>query len=1095
MRTLKKPARLGMLALFAALFSPSLASASAPKPTLQMDTAHHSALIKVSDSVTSISINYKSEHDSKWRLFKTIAIKSSPAQVQVMLPADASRKAWQVTGITGVNRTLKQAFPAAYYKNKKSFTSSVTPSYAVHQANVAGSTLNTTSLTANSSTANSSTSTANSTSATPTTTGPAVQADIWKTSGNTAYFFNQLRGLQVIDLSSPTNPLLTAYYRLPAVGQDLYIVPGTGSTNDVLLLTQQYDQASSAYSTSVLMVQVSGTNATLVASNSVPGWLADSRMAGNQLYVTSQQWSWNGSAYQESTILTQLVVDPGGGNLTAGLSQTSIGYSPVISAGDNWLTISQYSNDNWWNSTVTLYSLGTNGATLLTTNPIKLSGQIHNQYALQYTNGILSAISTHWELNTNSGNDNWAWYIPVTTLQNFTPDGTLQGSLQIGQGNWYAAARFSGSAAYVMTGWGGSNYPLYVIDNSQATNPVLAGKVNLPGSVTQLEPLGNQLFTLGYDTNWNVAASLLDVSTPTNPTLLSSVSLPGTWGYSPATYDNKAYNVMTNAGLVTLPYITDNASNGTSASYIQLLSLDQTHGVLSLAGNIPTGQNPLRAAMVGGALASISQRELVTADVSNPTNPTILADLTLAWTVNRAVTSGNYLIEVTDGNSWGETPTATVAAVGDPDSALAQIPLGTGVVCDAKIQGSKLYVLRQDHANSWSWWWGGFLPLCSSRDSLTQSANPTSLTLDIYDASALPSLTLLGSTSTTLPGSSASWDVSGLLFPSTNCVAAIAQPLALSFWWFGPILDPIAIAPVNISQNGALLNKAIPATANVKKEAEDGSSSGACWIYPHRFQNNTPATAALFLVNNPTSPIAEPPVQLTDTNGTSVKYSTAGAGQLVFGYGENEEWMGGSGEGLSRCTNFVAILDLTDPTAPVLGTGITLPGRLKAVTSLSPGGFLAWTESYNGNTNNPGSPQIQVSTCDGVNLYLITSLDLPQGGAMAAAGTNLFTAQSNTVNGYSLDQSGNLNSSSNIVLNWNPSELVATQNPTNTNSVNLLGSDGWRNIFSTTWNSSGPGSVLDDPTPLSTDITKDILLNDGSVLSPSGAYGVDHFLP
>jgi hypothetical protein len=53
--------------------------------------------------------------------------------------------------------------------------------------------------------------------------GPATQpeeADIWKTAGTTVYYFNQLRGRQVIDLADPANPRLVATLRLPAVVWD-----------------------------------------------------------------------------------------------------------------------------------------------------------------------------------------------------------------------------------------------------------------------------------------------------------------------------------------------------------------------------------------------------------------------------------------------------------------------------------------------------------------------------------------------------------------------------------------------------------------------------------------------------------------------------------------------------------------------------------------------------------------------------------------------------------------------------------------------------------------------------------------------------------
>jgi hypothetical protein len=251
----------------------------------------------------------------------------------------------------------------------------------------------------------------------------------------------------------------------------------------------------------------------------------------------------------------------------------------------------------------------------------------------------------------------------------------------------------------------------------------------------------------------------------------------------------------------------------------------------------------------------------------------------------------------------------------------------------------------------------------------------------------------------------------------------------------------------------------------------------------------------IWQVNDPTVPVAQPPVALTDTNATPVKYSSASNNLLVFGYGENENWLQGSGSGLSSCTNYVGILDLSDPTAPVLGGGIALPGRLKAVTSLTYNGFLAWTESRNGTDSSPGVPQVQVSACDTVNVYQINSLNLAQQGQVTASGNTLFTAQGTNVNGYLLDNAGNLNAAGTITPGWNPSALRAVPSATDSNACVLMGSDGWNNLFATVWNTSGPGSLLNDPTPTGTTLTNDIPLGNGSVLSPAGDYGVDVFQP
>ena len=52
----------------------------------------------------------------------------------------------------------------------------------------------------------------------------AVESDIWKIEGNTLYFFNQNRGLQIYDLTTPWKPERLAYLRMPALGEQMYVL-------------------------------------------------------------------------------------------------------------------------------------------------------------------------------------------------------------------------------------------------------------------------------------------------------------------------------------------------------------------------------------------------------------------------------------------------------------------------------------------------------------------------------------------------------------------------------------------------------------------------------------------------------------------------------------------------------------------------------------------------------------------------------------------------------------------------------------------------------------------------------------------------------
>src|SRR5262249_33719915 len=61
-----------------------------------------------------------------------------------------------------------------------------------------------------------------------------VESDIWKIRDQTLYFFNQYRGLQVIDLTDPDAATVRATLELPAAGEDLYLL----GDHHVVLLAQ-----------------------------------------------------------------------------------------------------------------------------------------------------------------------------------------------------------------------------------------------------------------------------------------------------------------------------------------------------------------------------------------------------------------------------------------------------------------------------------------------------------------------------------------------------------------------------------------------------------------------------------------------------------------------------------------------------------------------------------------------------------------------------------------------------------------------------------------------------------------------------------------
>ena len=1041
---------------------PAAPMVSTSPVTMTVDAGGNTALLQVPENCTVITITHRPVgSSSKWTRFKTITVKAAPASLKVALPKNSAKSEWLATGSFPAASTNAHKYPAAFYRGAHSFVATVASSYGSQAAGAQGSTAGSGAISALSTAA-----------AAPgaTTPSPTVEeSDIWKTDGNTIYFFNQLRGLQVIDLTDPANPTLRAALRLPASGQDLYVVPGDGSVRYAVLLTQAYDQTSYQPLTGVKVVSVNGSTASLVSETTLNGWMADSRMLGNRLFLATQQWAWNSGSSTDTTTLNELVIDSSG-TVIAGTSHAVAGSWPVISAGNDWLAVAAHDPTSWQTSRITLFQLSSDGATPLTTDPVTAFGRVYDKYNVQYAGGTLTVISQQW---VSTGGSSWN-NTPVTELQNFAVTGEVLGSLEIIKGEGLNATRFAANKAYVVTSK--QIDPLWVIDLSDPKNPVVAGQLEVPGWSTHIEPVGDLLFAIGFD-GGKVAASLFDVADPAKPALLKRVLMDGTWGSSEATYDEKALKILPDDGLVLVPYSSYSA-DGTTSHYVQLLDLDLAGRDLRLRGQITHNFEPRRATVLAGSLASISQRELVTANIADRDHPTILADLVLAWPVNRLVSSGDYLIEIAEGGSWtGETPAARVAFTSDPDSVLDEVDLGAGTIRDAVLQDGKLYVLRQTPANqNFRYYYGGpiAMPMLASSNAVqslsgnsTQADQPA-VYLDIYDASTLPKLSLLGSASSSLSGGQ-TYDVGELLWASPTCPVVVVQPQSWSYFnWDYPML-------MNSVASKASMASGSPAAAS------GGVSRMMIWHPPTR--TSIPAVAIIFQVADADAPTVQSPVTLTAVGDTAVNATIAGGGLLVFGYGSKEAILDNGN--YSRCHHSLRILDLQDPSTPALRSPIALPGRLVAATDVTHDGFLAWTESFGSKKTQPvGDRQVQVSTCDGTQVFQVASLSLSGFDAITSDGRSLFLAQDNAVNRYDLNDAGTLAAGGSIPLDWTPNALRAIPG-------GLLGSD-WNHLFRS---ASTTGEVSDWQSVDWADVQNVVPLENGSVLVPAGEYGVDRLDP
>src|SRR5262245_26292973 len=180
-----------------------------------------------------------------------------------------------------------------------------------------------------------------------------VESDIWKIRGDTLYFFNQYRGLQVIDISTPDTAAVTGVLSMPAAGEQLYLL----DANHVVLLARNgCGWWGGDAESRVLIVEVGSGAPEVVASMPIKGSIDESRLVGTALYVASQTYQirtndTNSVLWEAGTRVTSLDLS----NPAAPVARATLwypGYENVIAATDVYLFAAVTSPANYWRSIV-----------------------------------------------------------------------------------------------------------------------------------------------------------------------------------------------------------------------------------------------------------------------------------------------------------------------------------------------------------------------------------------------------------------------------------------------------------------------------------------------------------------------------------------------------------------------------------------------------------------------------------------------------------------------------------------------------------------------------------------------------------------------
>ncbi len=544
-----------------------------------------------------------------------------------------------------------------------------------------------------------------------TTDGATVEeSDIWKWRDRTLYFFNQYRGLQVIDVSDSSNPERVASLRIPFSGEQLYLHPSEPS---VVLLT--YDPATNGGK--VLMVEHTADNQLKQESSvSVPGYILESRMVGSVLYVVSQQ-TWRERIVDPDTGAEHIkwesglnvskmdLTDPANPVVADPLELKNGRYDywgAQIQATSETLLVSTNSYDSVLKqstSTVHVIDISDPGEAPTLRHHVAITGQVLDKFSMQIKGNILTAVSQVWRWQNTR--QRWA---SVETFDLSEAGEDVEeplAQLEFANDESITATRFSGDLLYVVTVL--QIDPLFIIDLADPSDPRLLGELEVPGFSTHLEPYGeDSLISVGVEGN-QLAVSWFDVANQGEPSLKSRVYVGEEegWTWSEANWDEKAFGFFPEENLILLPY-QGSVPNVGWMNGIQIIEIGEEE--LIERGSIEHEFQARRARVVEDSVVSISGQSLKTLDISDPDNPALLADLILAWPVDYIHRVGENLVQIERGQSFygfygiGSNSQARlqVSPVEDPDESVASLDLPGGIVVGSYLLGEVLLVAQSD---------------------------------------------------------------------------------------------------------------------------------------------------------------------------------------------------------------------------------------------------------------------------------------------------------------------------------------------------------------------------------------------------------------
>jgi hypothetical protein len=567
----------------------------------------------------------------------------------------------------------------------------------------------------------------------------AQESDIWKIVGHRLFFFNQYRGLQVLDITNPVDPRRLGTLRLAASGEEFFVLDDVGSE---LVLIEKDTSDWQNPKTVLHSIAVSPAGVPQLLKKTVlRGSYVDSRLVGKRLTLVTVDpgnygWGWWGRPIVIS--LKDALVPVNATVLSLGTAMVSEPKSHVHSldftnhaqpieltklsidgqnvklqaSGGKILVASQ--THGYWSGDSTLRVLAESSTGVTVENTFTASGWVQDKFKMGIHRGHLIAI-------TQDHDANWGLQTLVSSydLKNATGSHTDQLELVAAANEQLHATRFDADRLYVVTFR--RIDPLFVVDLADPADLKLKGVLEIPGWSTYLIPLGDRLIGVGVEDR-RVAVSLFDVQEVTDPKQLSRVWLGKAdgWTWSEGNYDEKAIEFYPEAAALTLPFQTyDRDWKPTMA----MQEVRYTREGLTLGKTLSHQHFARRGGIRGDYLISLSQKEYLAVNRNTPgTEPDVA--ISLAWDTTYLARRNGHLLQVDAADQWNQDgkPILRITREETPDELLEELELGTGQIEATREVGDYLYLLQFAAGKARTWQLDlRQLPLVPTPQSIDQS--------------------------------------------------------------------------------------------------------------------------------------------------------------------------------------------------------------------------------------------------------------------------------------------------------------------------------------------------------------------------------------